>query len=343
MSKEIERVILIDPPSAAYYEDRLFNDLKLNRDGVLEPFRRLKCNAEKCDISMHTADYYRPGKFKDCEIDYYSFGITENYQTFATNNDINIKGFYLLEPPVVQPDMYKQLPELTKYFTDVYVHNTHGDGYSLQGVEQRKLKKIYWPQPLNSVKMECWKNSDRSKRIVTINGNHRPRSADNELYSERIKAMVALEKFGSVDLYGFGWDKLLSKTSLWLPYLKNRAALLRIYQGPCESKYSVLSQYQYSLCFENMVMDGYITEKIFDCFYAGTIPLYLGQQKIEKTIPKETFIDCREYQSWADLWEYLRKLPENKINEFRAAGRKFLNTADYLQYYNFLDNTIIGG
>ena len=41
---------------------------------------------------------------------------------------------------------------------------------------------------------------------------------------------------------------------------------------------------------------GYISEKIFDCFFAGTVPLYLGAPDIEDYIPADTFIDLRQFR-----------------------------------------------
>ena len=48
------------------------------------------------------------------------------------------------------------------------------------------------------------------------------------------------------------------------------------WRGPARSKSETLGRYTFALCFENMVLKGWITEKIFDCFYSGTVPIYLG-------------------------------------------------------------------
>jgi hypothetical protein len=60
-------------------------------------------------------------------------------------------------------------------------------------------------------------------------------------------------------------------------------------------------------------MDGYITEKIFDCLYAGTIPLYLGAPDILKYVPADVFVDCRKYSSWTDMWNDVVKLTPETI------------------------------
>jgi hypothetical protein len=64
-----------------------------------------------------------------------------------------------------------------------------------------------------------------------------------------------------------------------------------------------------------MAMNGYITEKIFDCLYAGTIPLYLGALDISKYIPSTVYVDCRKFSSWSAMWEEVRSMSDNPINE----------------------------
>jgi len=71
---------------------------------------------------------------------------------------------------------------------------------------------------------------------------------------------------------------------------------MKIYRGACESKYQVMAEYDFVLCLENMQMNGYVTEKIFDCFYSGAIPIYYGAPDIHAYIPKECMIDAREYR-----------------------------------------------
>lgn len=54
------------------------------------------------------------------------------------------------------------------------------------------------------------------------------------------------------DLYGYGWEKEGFKS----------------YKGSVKDKLEILSHYKYCVCYENMRGEkGYITEKIFDCFF----------------------------------------------------------------------------
>lgn len=334
--KNYQRQIFIDPSSKIFYENQLFNKNNnlLNRDETLEPFIRLK-NAEDRN-SIKTADYLFDKKIANNEREYYSLGILDNYKKLSNYENVQLKSFVIFEPPIVDPNIYKKLPELTKIFKVVYIHNTVGDGYSLKGVDVTKLKKLYWPQPRKDVVEEAWENKQRSNHIVIINGNHKPRLKTGELYSKRIDAMVALEKNRNVVLYGRDWKKWWSRSSMWIPYWRNHSTLLSIYKGPCESKINTLSKYNFCLCFENMEMLGYITEKIFDCFYAGTIPIYLGAPDIEKYIPSDAFIDCRKFDSWDKLHENIKNMKIDQILAIKKAGRNFIESNKYKKYYDSL-------
>lgn len=330
--------VYVDPYSKSYYEDRLFDrdNRVLNRDDSLAPFIRLHEELQQRGDRVHTADCFPQQENPEQIFDYYSLGVLSNYDKFRTRKDVRLCAFLIFEPPVVDPRLYAALPELTAAFERVYLHNIEGDGYSLKGVNQSKLRKLYWPQPHKDVLTVYWNREDRLRRIVMINGNHKPALSNGELYSKRIEALGALSKFGTVDLYGRGWQKWWSRSSMWLPYWQHRRTLMSIYKGSCESKYQVLSQYVFALCFENMAMKGYITEKIFDCLYSGTIPLYLGAKDISDLIPENAYIDCRNFASWEEMHEKIMGMSEAEISSMRTAGREFIQSEQGLKYYNSL-------
>lgn len=336
--------VVIDPSYRAFYGDKLFSadDPQLNRDGQLLPWIRLRAALNGAGTEAHTADWLSSERGSKRVVDYYSLGLLDNFQDLQKWPNVRLRAFLVMEPPAVAPHLYRALPKLTKAFERVYVHNTVGDGYSTRGVDMRRLRRLYWPQPHNDVLEPYWENAERQWRLVVINGNHIPRSFGRQLYGRRIHAMVALSKVGAVDLYGHGWAKWWSHRSMWPPYWINRRALMSIYRGSCVSKYAVLSQYVFSLCFENMYMEGYLTEKIFDCLYAGTIPVYLGAKDIDKLIPPDVYIDSRNYDSWMDLWSGLQSLSKAQVTVMKEAGRDFLRSAEMAKYYDSLPEIFLG-
>ena len=288
---------------------------------------------------IHTADHLMqvnsPNKIKNV---YYSLGVLDNFEKIISADSAYLVAFVIMEPPVVSPDLYLALPRLTEVFDTVYVHNVAGHGYSLTGVDTNKLRKMYYPIPYNDVLLPYWEKSVRKKRIVVINGSHNPHARKGEQYSLRIQAMADLSKLGVVDLYGKGWNRWWSRSAFWLPYWKNFRALMSIYKGECTSKFEVLQNYEFCLCFENMSMDGYITEKIFDCLYAGTIPLYMGAPDILEYIPEDVFVDCRKYSTWKEMWEDVAMMPAEKIEAMKIAGRSFLQSDDAKKFYNSMEH-----
>ncbi|MBF9040346.1 hypothetical protein LSUCC0387_05500 [Rhodobacterales bacterium LSUCC0387] len=335
--------IYIDPSYPAFNNDKLFdlNDVVLNRDDQLMPFHRLRMALRERGQSIHTADLLLTKNIGASEAaSYVSLGIIDNFSQIQEEGRAKLKAFVLMEPPVVAPHLYKMLPELTEAFELVYLHNVDGDGYDLTGVKREKLRRLYLPIPYHKVLEPFWSNQQRANRVVVINGNHKPKSVQSELYSTRIEVMSVLAAAEVVDLYGRGWERWWSRAALWLPYWTNRKTLMSIYKGSIPSKFEVLQRYRFCLCFENMAMKGYITEKLFDCLYSGTIPLYLGAPDIECYVPEDVYIDCRKFQSWEDVWKYASGLPTDKIEAMREAGRHFLESELARPFVDSLTNLV---
>jgi alpha(1,3/1,4) fucosyltransferase len=324
--------IIVDPPSEAFYNNNFFVDSVFNRDDCLLPNIRLKAFLNEQNIGIDTFDMMPT----EGRVDYYSFGILSNIDYCLEQKEVKMKAFFIMEPPCVMPELYDQLPRLTKIFENVYIHNTWGSGYSLEGVDKDKLKKLYWAQSYNYVLENYWSNKKKIKKVVVINANKKPKKSSNELYSERIKAVVQLSKHDYVDLYGMNWDRLLSTTTFWPPFIFNRSKILSVYKGVAKSKHEVLSKYDFCLCYENDIVDSYITEKIFDCFYSGTIPIYLGPSDIDKYIPKEAFIDARSFDNYTEMYKYLSKLSDEQKNRYVLQGRRFIEGKGMNKFFNSL-------
>lgn len=334
--------VFIDPSSEHFLQDRLFdaNDRRLNRDGTLLPFVRLKQELAAQGIAVHTADYLRRGEFLGRSNHYWSIGILDAYLQFVGRQDVTLRGFMLFEPPLVAASMYEALPSLTKHFDEVFVHNTIGDGYSLDSVDKSRLRKFHWPQPYDDVVEPHWSKRNRLNKLVAIAGNHNPRGRGPEFYSQRIAAVAELSTLGCVDLFGRGWDRWWSRQSMWLQYWRNRRRLMQAYRGSCESKLETLGNYRFSLCLENMPMEGYVTEKVFDCFYAGTVPVYKGGKGIEKYVPVNTFVDGSKFRSWREMWGAVEAMPPDEWEAYRENAKSFLTGQGQINYFCSLSRII---
>ena len=59
---------------------------------------------------------------------------------------------------------------------------------------------------------------------------------------------------------------------------------------PIRDKYEVFRDYQFALCFESDAYPGYVTEKLFDAWGAGCIPLWWGLDRGSHLNP-EAFVN----------------------------------------------------
>ena len=56
--------------------------------------------------------------------------------------------------------------------------------------------------------------------------------------------------------------------------------------GPVTDKIAWLKNYKFNICFENSSYPGYLTEKLFDAFAAGCIPIYWGDTSLRCGVDK---------------------------------------------------------
>jgi hypothetical protein len=174
----------------------------------------------------------------------------------------------------------------------------------------------------------------RKEKFCTLINSHKLSNAPMELYSERICAIQWFEQNypKDFDLYGRGWD--------FQKYPSYKGAIL--------SKKEIFQKYKFSICYENAKdFPGYITEKIFDCFIAGCIPVYYGAPNILKHIPANTFIDKRNFKTYDELYKYIKNIPQNEyinyldsIKNFFISNKSYSFSPEYM--IDILANKILG-
>ena len=90
----------------------------------------------------------------------------------------------------------------------------------------------------------------------------------------------------------------------------------------------IFNQYKFIICFENSYAPGYITEKIFNCILADTVPIYSGSPIIHDFINPECFINIGEND---DLDIAIRQISE--INSDPDKYSKYLSAQKISQKY----------
>lgn len=95
-------------------------------------------------------------------------------------------------------------------------------------------------------------------------------------------------------------------------------------------KLSKMNEYRFNLCFENCYHEiwswDYITEKIFDCFRSKTIAVYWGAYNIERIIPRNLYIDFRDYNNIEELINRLENIGKTEYEDITEAAYEFDKT-----------------
>jgi alpha(1,3/1,4) fucosyltransferase len=146
-----------------------------------------------------------------------------------------------------------------------------------------------------------------------------------ELYRDRVEAIRHFSDDPGFALFGHGWDHPIPGFSAAF----HRAAR-KVYAGEIPpgivTKRRVIAGFKFAICFENCAFPGYITEKLFDCFLAGCVPVYLGAPDVTDFVPASAFIDYRGIGSFAELDRHLRDMPEAEALRYVSAARDFLRS-----------------
>jgi alpha(1,3/1,4) fucosyltransferase len=343
MTSARDIALFIDPFSYHFLNDRLFDPSveKFNGEDILAPWLFLRDWFTKRGVSVHTADYLLEGKFVRSANIFVSFGMRQRYHAAMKLPNVVLSAFFAFESPTVEPGLYTELAAVQKSFKRVF---TFTDAQSLAPFLRAPLTSHTFclPSPLDSIREDLW-NRQQRKFLVMINNNRLPAIKFNELYTERMRALEFFAHTGDIELYGKGWNGPSFLMGIgWMPGTVQKAihtareywqhvrpvpalvAARTVYKGTIPSKLEALSSYTFSICFENVKLNGWITEKIFDCFAAGNIPVYWGALDIEKYVPAECFIDMRHFAGYEELRRYLKSVPPLQIKQYRENGRDFL-------------------
>jgi len=148
-----------------------------------------------------------------------------------------------------------------------------------------------------------------------------------DLYKERLEAICYFSDHPGFKLFGKGWDQ---PSGLSKRYFR---AVQRLDAKPVDDKLLVMSNFKFALCFENCVFPGYVTEKIFDCFFAGCIPVYYGAPDITDFVPPETFINFCQFQDISDMNKYLFSLSDVDAFKYLESARNFLSGVEFNKFH----------
>jgi hypothetical protein len=162
---------------------------------------------------------------------------------------------------------------------------------------------VAWPQQWPKEDINFDAKLFRDEKIALVNGN-KISFISGELYSLRRKVIVNVK---SLDLYGTSWDLSVSAKARhvlanliiaikggYLPRISGVQLYFRRFpnwKGAPTDKREVLSNYKYCLVIENSTE--FMTEKLFDAFFAGCIPIYVGPDLKDFSIPGDLYFQAK--------------------------------------------------
>tara|TARA_R110001632_G_scaffold60284_2_gene146332 strand:+ start:103572 stop:104576 length:1005 start_codon:yes stop_codon:yes gene_type:complete len=304
-----------------FKENRLFdfNDPIVNRDNCIYPFYLLRNSFRKKGIELSTDDINLP---EESSVVIYN----EMPKKLPHLDDYHKSYLILFESELIRPDNWNK----TKHeaFNKIFTWNDS----IVDGIKYFKIN--FCAELPKTIRKDI---THKKKLCTLISGNKRT-SHPLELYSKRIEAIRWFEKnhLSEFDLYGVGWNEFIFSGPKIIRALNKIKFFKKIfspkfpsYKGKVEQKKSTLENYRFSICYENARdIPGYITEKIFDCFFAGCIPVYWGANNIADHIPKECFVDKRDFLSYEAMYDYLVSMSDNEYLERLVSIENFLNSND---------------
>ncbi|HUD46677.1 MAG TPA: glycosyltransferase family 10 [Candidatus Baltobacteraceae bacterium] len=310
----------------SYNANRMFEDSKSELgDDLLYPIVYMARHLRALGHQVNTLDM--------ADLESFDAAIFSDHPTFRNEYYRQLRKMpgkklylFLLENPANRPDNY--WPWNHRPFEKVF---TWDPGL----VDNKKYFKMWLP--LKIPDSFAINRAEKTKFCVTIVSQKyswHPR----QLYSERVRAIRWFEREhpSEFDLFGTNWDRvylpgILFPLNLLLQkffYAKfpNAFKVSRFpsYRGTVKSKNAVMRAYKFAIAYENAAFPGYVTEKIFDAFFAGCVPIYAGAPDVTDYIPPETFIDKRNFPDYPSLYRYLKGMSDKEYNDRLDAIETFV-------------------
>lgn len=269
-----------------------------NRDNCLDVLYRLREEAHQAGFEMRQADDLT--SLQDFEY-LIVFDVFPEQLALLERYPKEKKILFLWEPPSVLPENYNL--DNHRSFSKVFTWNDNL-------VDNQKYFKFYYPvlNPMIDSTIDF-----HSRKLCTLIACNKESQVPGELYSER-RSLIHFFEYGphqGFTLYGKYWPHY------------------RVYGGPIERKVDTLKNFRFCFAYENIRnVTGYVTEKIFDCFHAGTVPIYWGAPNISDYIPKDCYISREDFPDNESLHFWLGSMDEEQHLTYLNNIRAFLQSEE---------------
>jgi hypothetical protein len=222
-----------------------------------------------------------------------------------------IKYLITYENPMIYPGNWES--DFHNRFNRVYTWND-------DLVDNIKYFKInYATQTKGKMSLVVTKKEFVNRKLCGMISGAKYLDHPNSIYQLRIDIINWFQKNSEneFDLWGQGWGKFN----------------LPCYRGESSNKMITGNGYKFLFALENAKnFSGYISEKIFDAFVSGSVPIYSGAPNVVSHIPKNTFISFDDFDSMDHLLVYLKSISYESYCEYLKNIDVFLNSDKFDQF-----------
>jgi len=339
----LAKIIIFDSDDPLAKQNRIFNpEYTYNQPGR-SALVLLHQTASACGVEIVTSDIFLSEQPRGNKPLILSEMITTTTQTLVSNYQAVPTICFCWESPNAVWSFYHNLERNVRDYQHAFLFR----GAKERVKDPTRFYPVFWPMPTRTV-LDGPEWSQRDYLVMVVSNKHRfavsphrpapeirqrlkqllwgylqladPIFRLPDLYHIRLKAILSFLNVEGFKLFGTGWEKPNGlKRQTW-------QAIQTIKPRPVDNKLQTLSNFKFTLCFENCVFPGYVTEKIFDAFLSGCIPIYLGAPDITDFVPSDTFIDVRHFQDLSELHHFLSQISEAEAVRYLEAARDFLNS-----------------
>ena len=307
------------------YEDRIFNPSRSAEPvaGFIQSFKRW---IEKHYIvEVHTWDCVDPLSPEVKAVLYFDYNWRyARRDSILARYPFEKRALMMIEPANVNPSLY-YLSRYRRRFSRIF---TWDHALLAKHPEYNPINVPVGAEPALYRENRFGEIGFNEKRLLVAISRNRWSYMPQSTYSKRKKAYSHFDacRPEDFDLYGPGWNEpaIFYEKFLGYPMYKCYRGVL---PGDWDAKVACMAKYKFAICFENNVSQaGYISEKITDCFCARCVPVYYGSPGVEKLIPRECWIDARQFRDYAEMESFLVDMPQSRHAEYLSAIEDFMHS-----------------
>jgi len=360
MNHIIKAIVVVDLHLSEYDNGKLFDENYTNRPG-LTIWSYFKKYLNDRFIEIMTLNDFINTKTYEHSIPFYGI----SYEGYASTikkfkkYGINLSLIFSGEPSKNAPRFYINFNKRAKNFEYIMAFS----GYQIfLKAKKTTFLNFYWPnsfslidkysknnyteRDFDNLYLLCFVASPKSRVPVNYNkfisrllSTPRyflyeafyfffPIMQTKDLYAFRLNLVKHLLPIKDFYLFGLGWDVFIKYNKSFHDISIANDII------PINDKFETIKNFRFCLCIENTDFEGYITEKIFEAFYANVIPIYKGTNKIFDYVPQNCFINVDSFASPDLLIDFLNNMTFQDWYKYIININEYLNSVGFSKFNN---------